>query len=49
MNVEQCFRIAKHNLIVVGIDGAYIKPIKTNYMMITPGQTMEVFVSQSIS
>ena len=49
MNAEQCSGIAKLNLIVVGIDGAYIKPIKTNYIMITPGQTMEVFITANQS
>ncbi|XP_044510534.1 laccase-14-like isoform X2 [Mangifera indica] len=42
MNEEHFFAIAKHNLTVVGQDGAYIKPINTNYIMITPGQTMDV-------
>ncbi|KAJ0024437.1 hypothetical protein Pint_07817 [Pistacia integerrima] len=42
MNEEHFFAIAKHNLTVVGQDGAYIKPINTNYIMITPGQTMDI-------
>uniref|UniRef100_A0A2N9F193 laccase n=1 Tax=Fagus sylvatica TaxID=28930 RepID=A0A2N9F193_FAGSY len=45
MNEEQFFGIAKHNLTVVGSDAAYIKPITTNYIMITPGQTMDVLVT----
>ncbi|KAJ0085243.1 hypothetical protein Patl1_07925 [Pistacia atlantica] len=42
MNEEHFFAIAKHNITVVGQDGAYIKPINTNYIMITPGQTMDI-------
>jgi laccase len=34
MNEEQFFAIAQHNLTVVGADGAYTKPITTNYIMI---------------
>ncbi|CAK7323635.1 unnamed protein product [Dovyalis caffra] len=45
MNEEQFFGIAGHSLIVVGQDGAYIKPIPTEYMVITPGQTMDVLVT----
>ncbi|XP_044510717.1 putative laccase-9 [Mangifera indica] len=42
MNEEQFFGIANHNLTVVAQDAAYIKPINTSYIMITPGQTMDV-------
>ncbi|XP_062159776.1 laccase-14-like [Alnus glutinosa] len=49
MNEEQFFGIAQHNLTVVGTDGAYIKPITTNYIMITPGQTMDVLVTMNQS
>ncbi|KAL4651652.1 hypothetical protein ACB092_01G176100 [Castanea dentata] len=49
MNEEQFFGIAKHNLTVVGSDGAYLKPINTNYIMITPGQTMDVLVTANQS
>ncbi|GLT64093.1 hypothetical protein SLA2020_366060 [Shorea laevis] len=45
MNEEQFFAIAQHNLTVVGSDGAYLKPITTNYIMITPGQTMDVLLT----
>ncbi|KAI4368029.1 hypothetical protein MLD38_016641 [Melastoma candidum] len=30
---------------VVGMDGAYLKPFQTEYVMITPGQTMDVLVT----
>ncbi|KAJ0025992.1 hypothetical protein Pint_07804 [Pistacia integerrima] len=42
MNEEQFFGIANHSLTVVAQDAAYIKPINTTYIMITPGQTMDV-------
>ncbi|KAA8522543.1 hypothetical protein F0562_013096 [Nyssa sinensis] len=51
MNEEIFFGIAHHNLTVVGLDGAYIKPITTDFIMITPGQTMDVLITanQSLS
>ncbi|KAK0601972.1 hypothetical protein LWI29_029204 [Acer saccharum] len=45
LNEEMFFGIAEHNLTVVGTDGFYTKPIDTNYIMITPGQTMDVLVT----
>ncbi|XP_044511573.1 laccase-13-like [Mangifera indica] len=39
MNEEQFFGIANYSLTVVA---AYIKPINTTYIMITPGQTMDI-------
>ncbi|KAL6209404.1 hypothetical protein ACLB2K_020346 [Fragaria x ananassa] len=45
MNEEQFFAIANHTLTVVTQDAAYIKPITTSYIMITPGQTMDVLVT----
>ncbi|XP_031276746.1 laccase-14-like [Pistacia vera] len=42
MNEENFFGIANHTLTVVGHDGAYIKPITTDYILITPGQTMDI-------
>ena len=39
------FGIAKHNVTVVAQDAAYIKPITTSYIMITPGQTMDILVT----
>lgn len=35
MNEELFFSVAGHQLTVVGTDGSYIKPITTNYIMIT--------------
>ncbi|KAI6704752.1 hypothetical protein NL676_007714 [Syzygium grande] len=44
LNEEMFFGIAEHNITVVGMDGAYLKPLNTDYLMITPGQTMDVLV-----
>lgn len=44
MNDELFFSIANHTLKVVGMDGSYIKPITTNYILITPGQSMDILL-----
>ncbi|GAB2299943.1 hypothetical protein Dimus_033988 [Dionaea muscipula] len=46
---ELFFAIANHTLTVVGIDASYIKPIKTSYIMITPGQTMDILLTTNQS
>ena len=38
------FAIAKHQLTVVGSDGSYVKPLKVDYITISPGQTMDVLL-----
>ncbi|XP_020209624.1 putative laccase-11, partial [Cajanus cajan] len=45
MNEELFFGVANHNLTVVGIDASYTKPLNTNFIMITPGQAMDVLVT----
>ncbi|KAJ9167107.1 hypothetical protein P3X46_021782 [Hevea brasiliensis] len=45
LNEETFFGIADHNLTVVGTDGAYVKPVTVDYIVITPGQTMDVLVT----
>ncbi|XP_044509905.1 putative laccase-9 [Mangifera indica] len=45
MNAEMFFAIAGHNLTVVSQDAAYLKPILTSYIVIGPGQTMDVLVT----
>ncbi|RVW20481.1 putative laccase-9 [Vitis vinifera] len=45
LNEELFFSVAEHNLTIVGTDGAYIKPVITNYIMIIPGQTLDVLVT----
>ncbi|XP_031395142.1 putative laccase-9 isoform X2 [Punica granatum] len=49
MNEEMFFGIGEHNLTVVGMDGAYLKPINVEYIMITPGQTMDVLFTANQS
>ncbi|KAK8601957.1 hypothetical protein V6N12_051779 [Hibiscus sabdariffa] len=44
MNEEKFFSIANHTLIVVAQDASYVQRFATDYIMITPGQTMDVLV-----
>ncbi|CAI9770093.1 unnamed protein product [Fraxinus pennsylvanica] len=43
------FSIAKHKLTLVGTDGFYTKPFETDYIMITPGQSMDVLLKANQS
>ncbi|KAK9909993.1 hypothetical protein M0R45_033970 [Rubus argutus] len=45
MNEEMFFAISGHSFRVVGLDGAYLTPLLTNYIMITPGQTMDILLT----
>ncbi|KAK3230310.1 hypothetical protein Dsin_002191 [Dipteronia sinensis] len=45
MDVEIFFGIANHNLTVVGQDGSYLKPVTTDYISTTSGQTFDVLVT----
>ncbi|KAJ4848421.1 hypothetical protein Tsubulata_039262 [Turnera subulata] len=38
------FAIAKHNVTVVGTDGSYTKPLSSDYIAISPGQTMDLLL-----
>ncbi|CAN0841318.1 LAC14 [Linum grandiflorum] len=38
------FGITDHNLTVVGTDGSYVKPFESNYITISPGQTIDVLL-----
>ena len=38
------FGVAKHKLTVVGTDASYTKPLKTDYIAISPGQTFDVLL-----
>ncbi|KAK7857196.1 putative laccase-1, partial [Quercus suber] len=49
MNAEFFFAVAQHNLTVVGMDGRYVKPLATSYIMISPGQTMDVLITTNQS
>ncbi|KAL2468294.1 Laccase-17 [Forsythia ovata] len=44
LNDELFFSIANHNLTVVEADAVYVKPFKTNIVLITPGQTTYVLL-----
>ncbi|KAL3735431.1 hypothetical protein ACJRO7_024546 [Eucalyptus globulus] len=49
VGTEMFFSIADHNMTVVGMDGAYTKPIVVSYLMIEPGQTMDILVTTNQS
>lgn len=49
LNDELFFAIAGHNLTVVGMDGTYLKPFITNYIMISPGNTMDMLITTNQS
>ncbi|KAG7942871.1 hypothetical protein I3843_15G008800 [Carya illinoinensis] len=38
------FAVAKHNITVVGTDASYTKPLTTDYIAISPGQTIDVLL-----
>ncbi|OWM64643.1 laccase-17-like [Punica granatum] len=44
LNDELFFRIANHSLTVVETDAVYVKPFKTDTVLITPGQTTNVLL-----
>ncbi|KAK4432346.1 Laccase-17 [Sesamum alatum] len=44
LNDELFFSIANHSLTVMDADGIYVKPFKTNTILITPGQTTNVLL-----
>ena len=41
MNNILFFAIAKHKITVVGTDGGYTKPLRSDYLAISPGQTID--------
>ncbi|KAK6130630.1 hypothetical protein DH2020_035605 [Rehmannia glutinosa] len=41
MNNIMFFKITNHNITVVGSDGAYTKPLTSDYITISPGQTID--------
>lgn len=49
MDEDLFFGIAKHEMTLVGKDGIYTKQIKTNYIMITPGQSMDILITANQS
>ncbi|KAJ8625797.1 hypothetical protein MRB53_034327 [Persea americana] len=49
MNNELFFSIAQHTLTVVAVDASYVKSFTTKYVMITPGQTMDILLQANQS
>lgn len=49
MNNILFFGIANHKLTIVGTDGAYIKPLISNYIVISPGQTIDFLLEANQS
>ncbi|KAG6771647.1 hypothetical protein POTOM_023027 [Populus tomentosa] len=47
LNEELFFKIAGHKLTVVEVDATYVKPFKTDTVLIAPGQTTNVLVTTS--
>ncbi|KAF7825568.1 laccase-4-like isoform X1 [Senna tora] len=45
LNEELFFKIAGHSLTVVEVDATYVKPFKTNTILIAPGQTTNVLLN----
>ncbi|CDP09154.1 unnamed protein product [Coffea canephora] len=45
LNDELFFKIAGHNLTIVEVDAAYVKPFTTDTILIAPGQTTNAIVS----
>ena len=44
MNLVLFFSVAKHNLTVVGADAGYTEPLTTDYICISPGQSLHVLL-----
>nr|XP_043617676.1 laccase-15-like [Erigeron canadensis] len=44
MNNLAFFAVANHSLTVVGCDGAYTKPLTSTYIVISPGQTLDLLL-----
>lgn len=45
LNDELFFKIAGHNLTVVEVDAAYVKPFQTDTILLAPGQTTSALIS----
>lgn len=44
MDQQLFFAISGHRLTLVAVDGSYTKPLTTDHIMISPGQTMDILV-----
>ncbi|KAL8224671.1 hypothetical protein R6Q57_017228 [Mikania cordata] len=49
LNGQFFFKIANHNLTVVGVDAAYTNPFQTDVVVIGPGQTTDVLLTANQS
>ena len=49
VSADLFFAVAQHNLTVVGTDAHYTKPISTSYILISPGQTMDILLTTNQS
>lgn len=45
LNQQLFFKIANHNLTVVGADASYLKPFTTSVLMLGPGQTTDILIT----
>ena len=45
LNEELFFKIAGHKLTVVEVDAVYVKPFKTDTIVIAPGQTTNAIIT----
>lgn len=45
LNTELFFKIADHEFVVVAVDACYTKPYRTDVIMITPGQTVDILLT----
>ncbi|KAK4859462.1 hypothetical protein QYF36_005928 [Acer negundo] len=44
MSAQLFFSIVGHNMTLINQDASYLKPVVTSYILIAPGQTMDVLV-----
>ncbi|ERN09615.1 hypothetical protein AMTRI_Chr08g202660 [Amborella trichopoda] len=44
LNNQLFFKIANHNLLVVGVDASYTNPYKTDVVVVAPGQTVDALL-----
>ncbi|KAK1437121.1 hypothetical protein QVD17_02906 [Tagetes erecta] len=49
LNNQFFFKIANHNLTVVGVDAAYTNPFQTDVVVVGPGQTTDVLLTANQS
>eukprot|EP00253_Pinus_taeda_P000959 PITA_00959 len=45
MNTDLFFSVANHSMTVVAVDASYTKPLRTNFLMLGPGQTTDILVT----